>query len=74
VPPHKVLVAGDDLTLEVRMARGAGAVGVLITTGLHGQPDAAAAPPTDRPDAVLTGLPDLMALWERADGVRQGAA
>jgi HAD superfamily hydrolase (TIGR01450 family) len=70
VPAHRVLVAGDDLTLDVRMARGAGAVGVLIATGLHGEPDAAAAPPTDRPDAVLPGLPDLLALWERAGSVR----
>jgi HAD superfamily hydrolase (TIGR01450 family) len=74
VAANRILVAGDDLTLDVRMARSAGAVGVLITTGLHGEPDAAAAPPGDRPDAVLSGLPDLMALWEQADGVRQGAA
>jgi len=70
VPAHRILVAGDDLTLETRMARGAGALAVLITTGLHGEPDAAAAEPADRPDLVLTGLPDLVALWEQADAVR----
>jgi ribonucleotide monophosphatase NagD (HAD superfamily) len=70
VPADRILVAGDDLTLEARMARGAGALAVLITTGLHGEPEAAAAPPADRPDLVLTGLPDLMALWERADAGR----
>jgi NagD protein len=70
VPTHRILVAGDDLTLEARMARRAGALAVLITTGLHGEPDAATAPPADRPDLVLTGLPDLMALWEQADAVR----
>jgi HAD superfamily hydrolase (TIGR01450 family) len=74
VAAHRILVAGDDLTLDVRMARDAGAVGVLITTGLHGEPDAAAAPSADRPDAVLSGLPDLIDLWKQADGVRQGAA
>jgi len=68
-PADRILVAGDDLTLEARMARGAGAVAVLITTGLHGEREAAAAPPTDRPDLVLRGLPDLMALWERADAL-----
>jgi NagD protein len=69
VPADRILVAGDDLTLEARMARGAGAVAVLITTGLHGEPEAAAAPPADRPDLVLGGLPDLMALWEKADAL-----
>jgi HAD superfamily hydrolase (TIGR01450 family) len=70
VPAHRILVVGDDLTLEARMARSAGALAVLITTGLHGEPDVAAAPPQDRPDLVLTGLPDLMALWKQADAVR----
>jgi HAD superfamily hydrolase (TIGR01450 family) len=74
VAADRMLVAGDDLTLDVRMARRAGAVGVLITTGLHSEADAATAPPADRPDAVLTGLPDLIDLWKQADGVRQGAA
>jgi ribonucleotide monophosphatase NagD (HAD superfamily) len=64
----------DDLTLEARMARSAGALAVLITTGLHGEPDVAAAPPQDRPDLVLTGLPDLVDLWQQADAVRHSEA
>src|SRR5690606_13907354 len=61
VPAQRVLVAGDDLTLEVRMARAAGAVAVLVTTGLHGRDDAAAAPPGDVPDLIVDSLPDLVA-------------
>jgi HAD superfamily hydrolase (TIGR01450 family) len=67
VVPDRILVVGDDLTLEARMARDAGALAVLITTGLHGEPDVAAAPPADRPDLVLPGLPQLLDLWRRAD-------
>jgi HAD superfamily hydrolase (TIGR01450 family) len=63
VPADRVLVVGDDLTLECRMARAAGAVAVLVTTGLHDEVDAAAAVPADRPDLIVDGLPDLMARW-----------
>ncbi len=62
VPSHRMLVAGDDLTLEVRMARTAGAIAVLVTTGLHGRADAAAAPPGDVPDLIVDTLPDLVGL------------
>jgi HAD superfamily hydrolase (TIGR01450 family) len=65
VPADRVLVVGDDLTLEARMARAAGAVAVLVTTGLHDRVDATAAPPVDRPDLVLDGLPELVALLDR---------
>jgi ribonucleotide monophosphatase NagD (HAD superfamily) len=70
VPAHRILVVGDDLTLEARMARQAGAMAALITTGLHGEPDVATAAPADRPDLVLTGLPELTALWTPADATR----
>lgn len=61
VPAQRILVAGDDLTLEVRMARAAGAVSVLVTTGLHDRDDAAVAPAGDIPDLIVDGLPDLVA-------------
>jgi HAD superfamily hydrolase (TIGR01450 family) len=67
VPADRVLVAGDDLTLEVRMAQAAGGVGVLVTTGMHGAADAAAAPPGDEPDLIVAGLPELMDHFRRAD-------
>lgn len=64
VTPDRLLVVGDDLSLEVRMARAAGAVAVLTTTGTHDARDAAAAPAADRPDLVVAGLPDLVRLWD----------
>lgn len=67
VAADRLLVVGDDLTLETRMARAAGAIAVLTTTGTHDAHDAAAAPPADRPDLVVAGLPDLLALWADAD-------
>jgi len=67
VAPDRLLVVGDDLTLETRMARATGALAVLVTTGLHGRADAAAAVPEDRPDLVVDGLPELVALLGKAD-------
>jgi ribonucleotide monophosphatase NagD (HAD superfamily) len=60
--PGRLLVVGDDLTLEIRMARAAGAVAVLTTTGTHDADDADRAVPSDRPDLVVDGLPELLAL------------
>jgi phosphoglycolate phosphatase-like HAD superfamily hydrolase len=62
VEPGRLLVVGDDLTLEIRMARAAGAVAVLTTTGTHDAGDAGRAGPGDRPDLVVDGLPELLAL------------
>ncbi|MBX6391066.1 MAG: HAD hydrolase-like protein, partial [Frankia sp.] len=58
-PAERIMVAGDDLTLEVRMARASGALAVLVTTGLHDRRAAAAAPPADHPDLVVDDLPEL---------------
>jgi HAD superfamily hydrolase (TIGR01450 family) len=66
VDPARMLVVGDDLTLEIRMARAAGAVAVLTTTGTHDADDAGRAGPGDRPDLVVGGLPELLALLDGA--------
>jgi HAD superfamily hydrolase (TIGR01450 family) len=67
VHPSRMLVAGDDLTLEIRMGLRAGALSALVTTGIHGVSDVEAAVPTDRPDLVVDGLPELIELWRDAD-------
>jgi len=67
VAPDRMLVVGDDLTLEVAMARRAGGVGVLVTTGLNSRSDALAAPPQSRPDLVVDGLGELVDALDRAD-------
>jgi HAD superfamily hydrolase (TIGR01450 family) len=70
VDPARILVAGDDLTLEIRMGLQAGALAVLVTTGIHGVGDVELAAPADRPHLVVDGLPELIELWRDADGAR----
>lgn len=67
VQPSRMLVAGDDLTLEIRMGRRAGALSALVTTGIHNVQDVELALPADRPDFVVDGLPELLELWRDAD-------
>jgi HAD superfamily hydrolase (TIGR01450 family) len=67
VPPSRMLVAGDDLTLEIRMGLQAGALSALVTTGIHGVNDVELALPADRPDFVVDGLPELLEIWRDAD-------
>jgi HAD superfamily hydrolase (TIGR01450 family) len=67
VPPSRILVAGDDLTLEIRMGLRGGALATLVTTGIHGYGDVESALPDDRPHLVVDGLPELIELWRDAD-------
>jgi NagD protein len=67
VAAEHTLVAGDDLTLEVAMARDAGAIGVLVTTGMHGLEDAYLVDTHQAPDLVVHGLLELAERLERAD-------
>jgi 4-nitrophenyl phosphatase len=57
VEPAQLAVVGDDLRLEVRMAREAGAYAVLVLTGSSREADI-----TDaiRPDTVLRSVADLL--------------
>jgi len=66
VPGTRTLVAGDDLTLDVAMAHAADAVGVLVTTGTHTREDAARLPTEQRPDLVVDGLGEVVAILRRA--------
>jgi len=66
VPPSQMLIIGDDLTLECRMARTAGALGALVTTGTHSAADAAATTEEQRPDFVVDSLSDLVDLLSLA--------
>jgi ribonucleotide monophosphatase NagD (HAD superfamily) len=70
VQPARMLVAGDDLTLEIRMGLRAGALSALVTTGIHGVNDVELADPVDRPDFVVDGLPELIGIWRDADDSR----
>ncbi|MCH1865498.1 HAD-IIA family hydrolase [Nocardioides sp. CFH 31398] len=66
VASSELLVAGDDLSLEVAMARTAGGVGVLVTTGTHSRDDADAATEDRRPDLVVDSLAEATALVRAA--------
>ena len=59
--PARTLVVGDDLTLEIAMARRAGARSALVLTGVSSAAQAAALAPGRRPDAVLTDITALPA-------------
>jgi HAD superfamily hydrolase (TIGR01450 family) len=60
-----VVVLGDDLALEMRMARQGGAMAVAITTGIHSREDFAAAEADRRPDLVLDDLDALVEIVKR---------
>jgi len=58
-PPARTLVVGDDLDLEIAMARRAGARSVLVLTGTARPGDAEARPPGLRPDLVVSDVAAL---------------
>jgi HAD superfamily hydrolase (TIGR01450 family) len=59
VKPARTLVVGDDLELEIAMARRAGARSALVLTGVGTRAQADACPPARRPDAVLADVTAL---------------
>ena len=59
VKPGRALVVGDDLDLEIAMARRAGARSALVLTGVGTEAEAVARPPARRPDAVLADVTAL---------------
>jgi NagD protein len=56
----QVVVVGDDVRLEIRMAREAGAPSVLVLSGSSQAKDVAATPTTLRPDLVVDVVGDLL--------------
>jgi 4-nitrophenyl phosphatase len=63
VPASRTAVVGDDLSLEIAMARRAGAAAALVLTGISTEAEAQNCPPGRAPDAVLpdvSSFPDLL--------------
>ena len=58
--PAHVAVVGDDVRLEIRMARDAGATGVLVLSGTSSPADVEATPAEHAPDLVLPVVGDLL--------------
>jgi HAD superfamily hydrolase (TIGR01450 family) len=61
VAVEELTVVGDDLRLEIKMARQAGARSVLVLSGTSSHVDVEEAPAAERPDLVL---PDIGGLLE----------
>ncbi len=57
--PHRTLVVGDDLTLEIAMARRAGARTALVLTGVSDEASADRLPTDRRPDVVASSIAAL---------------
>jgi HAD superfamily hydrolase (TIGR01450 family) len=68
--PSEIAMVGDRLYTDIRMARDAGAVGVLALTGETTQADVDRADPADRPDFIISDLAELTELIERTRDVR----
>jgi HAD superfamily hydrolase (TIGR01450 family) len=59
VRPSRTLIVGDDLELEIAMARRAGARSALVLTGVGTEAAVADCPPARRPHAVLADVTAL---------------
>jgi HAD superfamily hydrolase (TIGR01450 family) len=57
--PRRTLVVGDDLGLEIAMARSAGARTALVLTGISSAAEVEALPAGRRPDAVARAVAEL---------------
>ena len=69
VLPGEVVVVGDRLYTDIRMARDAGAIAVLTLTGETKQADVDAGPQSSRPDIVVTNLDEFARLLQEARDV-----
>jgi len=66
VPADRIVVVGDDPSLEVAMARRGGALSVLVTTGITGTEMLAALPEPQRPDIVVDDMSQFWRLYQGA--------
>ncbi|MGN6756751.1 MAG: HAD-IIA family hydrolase [Thermomicrobiales bacterium] len=60
LPATRCVMVGDRLATDIRMARAAGMPSALVLTGDTTVADLRAAPPSDRPDYVLTRIDQLL--------------
>jgi NagD protein len=64
--PYEAALVGDRLYTDIRMARDAGALGVLTLTGETKLEDVENCPPNQRPDVIIANLGEFARLLERA--------
>jgi len=66
-PIPEILVIGDDLYLESSMARKAGALAGLVTTGTSSAQDAAACAPELKPQLIVDSMLEFVDAFTQAD-------
>jgi NagD protein len=66
VSPREVALVGDRLYTDIRMARDAGAVGILTLTGETKRADIESCPQNQRPDIIINDLGELARLIQTA--------
>jgi ribonucleotide monophosphatase NagD (HAD superfamily) len=69
VAASRTAVVGDDLSLEIAMARRAGAAAALVLTGISTEAEAQNCPPERAPDAILA---DVSSFPELLSGAKPG--
>jgi HAD superfamily hydrolase (TIGR01450 family) len=69
-PAANILVIGDDIMLESKMARQGGAVAGLDTTGTSSAEDAATCAPEIKPELVVSNMFELIDLLKQADSAK----
>jgi 5'-nucleotidase len=57
---ERLLVVGDDLTMDVALGRLGGARTILVASGISGRPELGRLPARRRPDAVVGGVAELL--------------
>jgi 4-nitrophenyl phosphatase len=67
VPIDRMVVVGDDPSLEIAMARRAGAFSVLVATGIAGREGLHALPEAQRPDLMVENVGEMWRLYRSTD-------
>jgi len=62
VPTERLAMIGDDLSMDVVLGRMGGSRTVLVRSGISGPLELESIPPRQRPDAVIDGVADLLAM------------
>lgn len=71
VPIPEILVIGDDLYLEASMARNAGALAGLVTTGTSSAQDASECAPELKPQLVVDSMLEFVEAFTDADATHR---
>jgi HAD superfamily hydrolase (TIGR01450 family) len=60
LPPEDIAVVGDDVTMDVALGRLGGCKTILVRSGISGQVDVDYLDESQRPDAVVDGVAELL--------------